>query len=191
MGLDTVELVMKFEKYFNAKIPDAVAERMTTLQESADSIARILGITDTTTPLRDYYFTLLHNLLARFDADSADFQLSSPMALHISPENKLGWQRMEQVLQLKVPKPVQDSHLANSLKKLVRVQPAYDWNSITVEQFILAVCAANYELLIQPASITNTYEILVAVTGITVYHAGVDYYEAMPEKFFTSDLGLD
>jgi hypothetical protein len=195
MGLDTVELVMKFEKYFNTKIPDRVAGQMTTLQEAADSIARIMGVTNTAAPLRDYYFTMLHNLLARFDAGSPPFQLSSPIAVHISPKEELNWQRMEQVLQLKVPVPVllypEEAGWERQVKKLVKIKPAYDWNSISVEQFILAIAAANYELLIQPAAITNTFEILVSVAGITVYHSGADYYEARPESSFTSDLGLD
>lgn len=195
MGMDTVELVMKFERYFNIQIPDPVAEQMTTPQEAAGAIAGILNITDAATPLRDYYFTFLHNLLARFEADSPAFTLSSPIAHHLSPRQELKWQQVKEALQLNVPMPVLvdpgEMNTLSQLKKRIMGAPAYDWNQLTTEQFILAILAVNYQSLVQTAGITNTYDILVAVTGITIDHAGSDPYETMPGSTFTSDLGLD
>ena len=67
----------------------------------------------------------------------------------------------------------------------------YDWNSISVERFIDAVCAANYKSLVNQDAISSKYEIYIAVMGITAEKIGIDYFEILPEKSFTSDLGVD
>ena len=48
MGLEIVELVMRLEEEFNLDIPDEDAEKLTTVGETTDYLARRLGI-----PARD------------------------------------------------------------------------------------------------------------------------------------------
>jgi hypothetical protein len=69
--------------------------------------------------------------------------------------------------------------------------PSYEWETLTVEQFVSAICANNYLELIDRNNIRSKYEIYIAVTGITVDKIGVDYFEIGPDKSFTSDLGID
>ena len=67
----------------------------------------------------------------------------------------------------------------------------YDWHSVTVGEFVAAVCAKNYEKLLDRKNIKSVFDIYIAVVGITVDKTGVDYFEISPEKSFTSDLGID
>ena len=67
----------------------------------------------------------------------------------------------------------------------------YNWSSITFDQFVTAICANNYEELIDKKQIKELYEIYIIVIAITVDKIGVDYYEITPDKSFTTDLGVD
>jgi hypothetical protein len=46
MGLDTVELVMSFERYFNLEIPDAVSESIHTVGEVITWFSKQLGVAE-------------------------------------------------------------------------------------------------------------------------------------------------
>lgn len=47
MGLDSVELVMEIEKYFDIRIPDPDAEKIPTVQNMVDAVAGHPGISGT------------------------------------------------------------------------------------------------------------------------------------------------
>jgi acyl carrier protein len=42
MGLDTVELIMDFEREFKIAIPDAEAAKMATVREAAEGILKLI-----------------------------------------------------------------------------------------------------------------------------------------------------
>ena len=44
MGIDTVELVVAFERYFGIEIPDSVAEKLSTVGEVATWFSQRLGV---------------------------------------------------------------------------------------------------------------------------------------------------
>jgi hypothetical protein len=121
--------------------------------------------------------------------------LTEPISKYLSPDNKETWEKFKNELQLDVPKPDtirRDSKkIIDKIKIAVNWAPMYDWLSITVDQFVTAICVINHEDFIDKEHIKSTYEIYVAVTAITVDKIGVDYYEISPEKSFTTDLGVD
>lgn len=45
MGLDSVELLISFENYFNIQVPDKEAEEIRTVQEMVDCVGSHLAIT--------------------------------------------------------------------------------------------------------------------------------------------------
>ena len=98
-------------------------------------------------------------------------------------------------LRLDVPKPVtikpDSGRLIDKVKNMIKWTPMYDRTSITVDQFITAICACNHEQLLDKANIKITYEIYLAVTAITVDKIRVDYYEITPAKSYTADLGIE
>lgn len=44
MGLDIVELIYSFERYFNVEVPDAVAESIYTVGDVAEWLSQQLGV---------------------------------------------------------------------------------------------------------------------------------------------------
>jgi acyl carrier protein len=195
MGLDSVELVMEVEKYFGIAIPDPEAEKAYTIQAMVDIVARHLNLTGNGMELRDKIFEKVNQALLKLGLINTPVSLADLISKYLFPDNKETWQAFKNELQLKVPKP--DTIKRNSPKLIDKIKfainwtPMYDWSSITVDQFVAAICANNYEELIDKEHIKSTYEIYIAVTAITVDKIGVDYYEIAPEKSFTTDLGVD
>ena len=121
--------------------------------------------------------------------------MTENISKYIAEYDKEFWKSLKIELQLDVPKPDMikkgSTKLFGKIKSLVSWTPIYDWSAITIDSFITAICANNYEKLINKKNIKSKYEIYVAVMRITVDKIGVSYYEIAPEKSFTSDLGVD
>jgi hypothetical protein len=65
MGLDSVELLMEWERYFNIKIPDLIAEKIGTVQNAVDAISTILKISDDKAELKEKVFGRLQNAISK------------------------------------------------------------------------------------------------------------------------------
>ncbi len=195
MGLDSVELLMEVENYFGIRIPDAEAEKIYTIQLMVDSVAGHLNIEDDSMELRDQVFQKIILSIENLGWTSKQIQLSDSVSAHIPTDTKGVWTSLKKSLKLSVPdieivRPGSNK-ISDKLKKLINWKPTYEWNEITFEQFVAAVCSNNYRELIEKQNIKTKYEIYVVVVGITVDKIGVDYYEVAPDKSFTTDLGVD
>lgn len=194
MGLDTIELLTAVETYFNINISNKDAEQITTVESMTNTVAKYLGITNGDSAIHS---TVL-NRFCQSIGGNINLLPQQNIADYLPIENTEKWQKIEQAMGLQLPRPTVARKYSNKIgDRLLHllgnmaVPPSYQWESITVAQFITAVCANNYQQLLQPSAITTTYEIYIAVVGITAHHAGVDYYEISPDKGFTSDLGMD
>ena len=195
MGLDSIELIMEVEKYFGISIPDSEAEKVYTVQAMVDTVARHLNVIENTTELRDVVFERVSQTLLKLALSDTPATLTDDISRYLSPANKQIWAAFEKELRLDVPKPdivvKEKKNLIGRVTSAIMWTPMYDWHTITVEQFVTAICAYNWNELIVKEHIKSTYEIYVAVTAITVDKIGVDYYEITPGKSFTADLGVD
>lgn len=52
MGLDSVELLMEFENYFHIQIPAPEAEKIYTIQNMTDIVAKHLHVSENSTTLK-------------------------------------------------------------------------------------------------------------------------------------------
>lgn len=196
MGLDSVELLMDIENYFGIKIPDSEAETIYTIQTMIDCVARHLNVTNDSKDLRDSIFEKVALAFQELVPSTQKMELSDLISNYISSTNNADWEKLEALLNLSVPKPdvvteVSSNKISDKLKSLFSWKPLYDWNLITVEQFVTVICAANFKKMVSKESVKSKYEIYIAVIGLTVDKVGVEYYEVTPEKSFTSDLGVD
>ncbi len=191
MGLDSVELLMSFEKYFEIEVSDLEAEKIRSVEEMVDCVARHLKISNQKTPLKSSIFKKLESILIQEKLVDNSLSLSDTIFSIIDPDDRELWEKLSKELELQIPVPFRgaDTFFKNLL--FSGWHPNYDWKKITTDQFITAICAYNYEKLIDPKSIKNTYEILIAITAITSDNIGVDLYEVEPHKRFVDDLGID
>lgn len=190
MGLDTVELVMEFEKYFGIRIPDSEAEKIYTLDDTVTCIARHRNIHTTTTLLREEITIRLSALLTipGQQALQPEYLISN----FIQPDNTTRWQQLETQLQLHIPVPANMLHIhRNRISKWFTGQPGYSWKHMTCGHFIDTLCACNYKQLIDRNHIRDHYDLYIAIAGITIVLTGIDPYEVEGSKSFTDDLGMD
>ena len=191
MGLDSVELLMKIEDYFAIRISNAEAERISTVQEMVDVVARHLNVEQTSSELQQTVF----NTVAIYFSNTGNMQLKDRIAEYLQKENKEQWTSLEQAIGLNIPRPSGTSRISHKLiakfTRLIAAPVGYDWNTLLVRNFVDVICARNYHQLIPGNSITSKYEIFIIIIAITVEQTGVEYFEVLPEKSFTNDLGVD
>jgi hypothetical protein len=195
MGLDSVELVLEIEKYFEIQISDAEAEKISTVQDMVDVVASHLNISDNSANLRDDILQRINDALLKLGLIEKEIKLDERIVRYISPQDERFWKVLEDELQLKVP-PIETinkkaNRLIDKIKSAFNLGPLYKAEETSVEEFIAAICAANDKQLIDRKTIKSTYEIYIGVIGVTVDKIGVDYYEITPQKAFTNDLGVD
>ncbi|GEM_PF-444858 len=195
MGLDGIELLAENEKFFNIRIPDAQAENISTIQNLVDTISEHLEIRSEDKELQQVIFIAFRNAIVKRKEIATEIQLKDRISDYLllgEPGFKLV---VSDDLCLETPEITDYSKSKSSLlAKILRPilwTPKYNWNELTVEDYIDAVCAKNYKLLIKVEKIKSQYEIYVAVAGIVVDVIGVDYFEIAPNKSFTEDYGVD
>ena len=191
MGLDSVELLISFENYFSIQISDSQAEKIQTVQEMVDCVSRTLAISYPDTSLKETLFEKLKAILMQSGLADNSFSLSDKIFSILNPDDKESLIKLSERLNLQIPEPFREAD--TMVKKIFSLgwRSRYDWKMVTVDQFITAIYANNYKKTINPKSIKTTYEILIAIIGITSDKLGLDVYEVQPDKRFVHDFGID
>ena len=190
MGLDSIELLMEIENYFGISIPDAEAEKLYTVQLMVDSVAQHLKISNENFEMKDKIFLRVTAIMKEFGWLVKNITPADFIGQYFPSTYKQDWKSFEDALRLSIPQPYFSSQNPTLLESIIG-KPLYKSDEISFEQFVAAICANNYQVLIDKNHINSKYEIYIAVMGITVDKLGVDYYEVRPDKSFTSDLGVD
>ena len=194
MGLDSVELVMEWERYFNIEIPNPVAEKINTVQNAVDAISTIINISSDNTDLKDTIFDRLQSAISKTGLTNSSIHQSDLVSKLFSDSNKQTWTLIESALGLEIPFPPSKSN-DNSLKaKILTViswTPKFNYSELTFSELTDIICGNNCNSLIDAKLIKTKYEIYIVLMAITVDKIGIDIYEFKPDKTFTSDFGID
>lgn len=195
MGLDSVELLVEFEKFFNIEVPDLEASKIYTIEDMVNTIAIHLGIDSEELDLQERVFLVFASTLKRLKQIANTIELSDKISDYLEPEEPQFILTLTDQIKLEAPmtkaylRPHQS--ILNRFKMLAIWQPDYDWYTLTVQNYIDAICAKNYKVLLKRDELKTKYEIYIGIAGITSDTTGVDFFEIMPEKSFTKDLGID
>ncbi len=193
MGLDSVELLVEWEKYFNIQIPDLEAEKINTVQDAVNNISKHLNISEENSSIKDDIFNTIQSTFIKLGYIQNKVNYSDYVANFIPDNNNETWKKISNELNLKIWPPTRghDDNLLNRTVSKIFWIPKFNYNTLTFGQFTDAVCGYNYEKLISNQGIKSKYEIYIAVMGITVDKIGIDIYEFESNKTFHGDFGID
>ncbi len=191
MGLDTVELAHRFERYFGIEIPDAVAEKLYTVGDVAAWFGSQLGLAGQQSAVRA---TLAAQVLAELPpgtTEATPLREGLPDAQALATYRHALRNRSGLVLPPLAASPATPVALSLWERLTGRQLPRPPhWHTQTLAELIDWTLATNYEQLLVPP-LASQYEATQAVIGITSYSSGVPVEEIRLLSRFVDDLGLD
>ena len=191
MGLDSVELLVEWEKYFNIQISDLEAEKILTVQNAVDCVSRHLNILRHDTHLQDEVFNRVQTALSNIDLENT-YTKDDYFCRKVPVNVERFWTIFENELKLKVPTPPKDSEDRFFGKKIftISLRQDFKYDQMTFGQLTDVICASNFEKFINK-NISSKYEVYISIMAMTVEKIGIDPYIFGPEKTFTGDFGID
>ncbi len=196
MGLDSVELLMRFEKEFKKDVPDQDAGNISTVGDMANWFFNNLPIHQPDKRVRDTIINSLKDAFIKLNLrNNIDYEHTIG---DIIPKNDLinTWKGLERELNLKIPE-LNPQDLTEKELKEVKVlgltisRPKPPILDMEFHRFVECVGALNYEKFVDFDNLTSLFEITIAVIGITQEQCGIDIDEVFVDSSFTYDLGLD
>jgi acyl carrier protein len=193
MGLDSVELLVRFEKYFEVDVPDTVAETLCTPADVAAWISQHLAIPATAhLPSRE---AVEQQLKALFEAHAPDAKTELADLLPTGEAWAQYTQRLADQAGWQLPeigwlRPPRARGWLNQLFGWTTTIKQPDPNPYRFADLIDWTLARNHELLLAKPW-QNQYEVLQAIIGITSDSSGVEVSEIRPDSRFVYELGID
>lgn len=192
MGLDTVELIYSFERYFNVEMPDSVTESIYAVGDAATWLSQQLGVVgQRQSAARAVVAAQLMSELPPGAAETTPLHkvFSNASAL------KACWHALREHHGLVLPplSPLRAVPASPSLWERLTGQTLPrmpHWYTQTVTELIDWTVAFNYERLLVPP-FASQYEVEQAVIGLTSNQSGVPVEEIRLQSSFTNDLGMD
>ncbi|MGI4863891.1 MAG: hypothetical protein ACRYFZ_08205 [Janthinobacterium lividum] len=198
MGLDTVELIMSFERHFKLEIPDAAAESVRTVGELAAWLSQELGLAGQhQSAVRLAVWAQLRAVLYLRNSKSGVY--TEEALLHeVFPSRQQLANCRQQLLSrygLLLPDltPPPTTPKIPSLWEKIWGRPLWSpptWPTQTLAELTDWTVAINYEQLLH-LPLASQYEVEQTVIGITSYSSGVPVEEIQLQSSFTNDLGMD
>ena len=198
MGLDTVALIVSFEKHFSLIIPDQAVERISTVGEMAAWLGQQLGtIGRRESAVRNAMALQLRGFF-ELPATLAAAEAEAKPLLTLLPYHAI-WEQYAADFRAQ-------SGLALPLLPMVAPAPLFGWlarlfgsdrlptrsslSNSTLGELIDWTVALNYEKLLPPPY-ANQYDVEQAVISLTCDKSGVEVVEIRLSSSFTNDLGMD
>lgn len=185
MGLDGVELIMEFEKFFGIKIEDKEAEQLYTIQDVVDIICLKANVTKKHCPVYHLFSeNILHNL--KLFTQESDLPNDSNILTHIDLRNKEVVKQLSSQLGLLL-----EPYEPNNFPFWHHLYKKEHDDTVTISEFVEALAMLNY-IELYPSSNKNSIQaIYLGVGQLTYYKSGVNIFEIKRNKSFTNDLGID
>jgi acyl carrier protein len=193
MGLDTVELIVNFEKHFEVEIPDSAAASIYTVGEMAAWLGQQLSTTgQRKSAVREVVAAQLRELFASnlISEGTLLVQLLPNRTAHTRYAAQLLSRHSLKLPKLLVPGP---PPLSNWLARLFgsdQLPPKPTLTTSTLADLIDWTVALNFEKILHPPY-HSQYDVEQAVIGLTSDKCGVDVPEISLSSSFTNDLGMD
>jgi len=192
MGLDSVELIVRIEKFFALEIPDPVAERLRTVGDVATWLGEQLGTSgQRASAVRDTVAAAVRTLLTNEHPDQALQSDALLVTWFDTPEAEVRLaSQFFAATGLEWPSDAHKSRRYNWLGRLVATDYQPFYQAASVSKLIDWLVARNYERLLQPP-LYGQYEVEQAVIGLSWEQTGVEIPEIELASNYVNDLGVD
>lgn len=188
MGLDSLELLIEWEFFFEITIPDIEAERIGTIQNATDYISTQIKFHDRGVDIKSDILKRLTTAL--FDLNVTKLSLSVDQNIFdIVPitDQKL-WKEISEKINFELPLPFLTGTFGKFIEKIFPSKINFEGTSI--DRFVDLICAVNYKKLLIKGQIQNKFEVLIGVMGFTIDKIGVNPFEVFVDSHFVNDLGV-
>jgi acyl carrier protein len=190
MGLDSVELVLEFESFFDLDIPDKEAEKMVTVQHAIEYISSNINFVDRKIDLKNYLFDSIRSVFFNLTITSTEISPSDKVFDLVEFSDIETWNEISSTLNLKIPDYPGVSMIDRFLSKMT-TRKMVNLNTVTFDRFIDLLAGQNYQKLIVKKSIQNEWEVYICIMGLICDKLGVYPYEVFRESSFVNDFGID
>lgn len=157
MGLDSVELVMEWEGFFQIKIPDLEASKMAKVADAVNYISKHVNYIDRGTDIRDI---VLKDLTAGFSELNLTISSDNLVFGVVGSNEEVLWRKLSSKVKYELPLPFSSSTAGRWYDKLFPTK--FNYGEVTLERYVDLICALNYQALVQP-DVKNQYEVMIAV----------------------------
>ena len=101
------------------------------------------------------------------------------------------WKEISRRVKYEIPLPANPGKPGTWLGNLFRSEEKNNNKRLTFDRYIDLICAINYNELVQHGRVQNSYEIMIAVMGITIEKNGLDPFQVYLNSAFVDDLGIN
>ena len=193
MGLDSVELLMQIEDEFKIKISDQDAQNIFTVGDLTNYIYQNSTIKFPDNCLKTQILNSIKSAFTVLEFP-ANLDLNNTVGEFLAKDDlKATLKKLEETINLKLPELNPQDLKIEKIEgvkifgfNIIRVKPPI--LDMTFERLIECVGALNYPDFIDFDNITNYFEILIVVMGITQLKSGVDIDEIFVSSSFVYDL---
>ncbi|MDB5120620.1 MAG: phosphopantetheine-binding protein [Sphingobacteriales bacterium] len=185
MGLDSVELLMEWEDFFQIRIQDLEAAQIGTIADAVNYISTHISYVDRGLNIKE---EVLKDLIDTFSKLNIPITFTDQLFKVLSADEEDLWNEIARKAHYELPLTLSSRAVGKWYDKLL--PPKVNYSEVSVARYVDLICAVNYQTLIQQ-DIQNQYEVMIAVMGITIEKIGVSPFEVFLTSSFTNDLGID
>ena len=190
MGLDSVELLFQIEKKFQIQIQDEESEKISTVADITELIAKTKNIIDAESNLLNAESQKIADILRNiFGAE--ELKPDDKISLFLNQTTKREWTLLKEQPHYKIPVPSFAKSEAKIFPKIFFWKSNYDWDTLSVKDFIEGILILNSSDIINYLQPTSKSEIYYAAAGVISKHLDINVFEIKPEKRIVEDLGIN
>lgn len=189
MGLDSVELLFRIEKEFHIEISNEKASQMFTIAEFTDTISKMKNVSvKESAAVQERFQKISLTIMEIFSLQ--EIRPDDKISLLFTSSSQSEWVQLKEKLDDQLPAPSFRNTQSKILNTLFFRKPNYDWNLLTVKDFIEGVLIFNFYDFVNFSQPQSKEEIYYGIAGLISKTMDIDVFEIKPWKRITTDLGI-
>ena len=176
MGLDTVELIFKFEEHFQINYKDTDIEQTYTVGQLTQLTCKMINISSEVKP----EFEKIFNQFQEFFG--VNIQLNDKISNYLKIDD---YKNLSNFINLKI------NNFSTILKYLLLDPHFIKWKNLTVEEFINGILITNSKNLFDNKSHKTIFQVYLTIGYIIKDKIGASVYDIQSYVNISKDLRID